>query len=425
MIYHVLGNLIEIIMIVYFYSLVFNSKLSFFKTFIVSCVFRLIIGALLINIWIDIRTRAPITIILEIIFITIMYRDNIFKKLFNLIVYFVMLVISETIAIFIYQKILNKDVTAFFDFNIYRFLMHVISCAITFILLMVYVKLSKKYILKIDENSALHIILYCFTQSIMAIVIYSLMIDYKILPSSLLILIFFIVLISFFVGFSMIKAFGRNATTKAEKKFYKEQLQLRDLHFEEINNQYIEYKKLRHDFYEHINIIDGLKNSGSTRVLNTYIEDVKNKLESTENLIFCKNPALDILFYNKNQKAKKFNIKTEYRITEPPEGLLSDMDLCSIVSNLLENAIRGAIEFSGEGKFLSFESYIKSGQFVIVVQNSSNLIENTETTKPDKLNHGYGIKIIESIAKQNNGNVVFRYDEGVFTSIIGLRLKDQ
>ena len=86
------------------------------------------------------------------------------------------------------------------------------------------------------------------------------------------------------------------------------------------------------------------------------------------------------------------------------------MDLCTIVSNLLKNAVE-AVDSGGEivVHIIRKEKYAQ-----IEISNSCKntlQVDNTgkiETSKLDKENHGYGISNVKKAVQKNHGE--FQYD---------------
>ena len=92
---------------------------------------------------------------------------------------------------------------------------------------------------------------------------------------------------------------------------------------------------------------------------------------------------------------------------------LSDYDLCSLIGNILDNAIEASKD--ADNPYISF-SIKKEGNCCIIQCNNTflnppKIINNRfQTTKHNKKTHGIGTQIIKSIAYNNNGTAVFNID---------------
>lgn len=206
-------------------------------------------------------------------------------------------------------------------------------------------------------------------------------------------------------------------------QFYQTERALRDKHYIEMRKQYDTIRRMRHDFYSHVETLETLRERGQSEEVFEYIDSMQKEFEKISAVSFCSIPALDALVYNKVEEAHKKGIRTEIHIGELNRSLMTDYELCSVASNMMQNAIDGADNFSGAEKFMELECYIRSGFFVMKVRNSANKpLPGMKTTKKDCTNHGYGTNIIRNITRNHNGNAVFEYDEKTrtFTCVVNI-----
>ena len=91
----------------------------------------------------------------------------------------------------------------------------------------------------------------------------------------------------------------------------------------------------------------------------------------------------------------------------------SDFDLCSLISNLFDNAAdccRCAADPAGTQIVL--KSGIRSGYFVISCVNTCTEPPPDEQSSRPKEGHGYGKEIIRSICRKYDGEYTLRYADG-------------
>jgi sensor histidine kinase regulating citrate/malate metabolism len=139
------------------------------------------------------------------------------------------------------------------------------------------------------------------------------------------------------------------------------------------------------------------------------------------------NTAINVMLnYYLSQKLENCNVIVEGYASENIN--IADMDLCTIVSNLLKNAIESVskiIERTTEIRFFIFQGdeYLRirvenDVQGVVLSdQNQMNV-----TTKPDKENHGFGIMNIKSVAKRYEGTYRAISKNGVYRVEVTLKL---
>lgn len=103
---------------------------------------------------------------------------------------------------------------------------------------------------------------------------------------------------------------------------------------------------------------------------------------------------------------------------------MKDIDIISIFSNLLNNAIEGSE--TSEKKLIYVNIYKMNNNFVIIkIENSCDkqpIEENGfyKTTKISQGEHGIGLKSVVNALKQYNGDLRMEYDSGekIFSSMI-------
>lgn len=120
------------------------------------------------------------------------------------------------------------------------------------------------------------------------------------------------------------------------------------------------------------------------------------------------NAIVDGILREKAAKCEKYNILFEYSILFPEKTTLSFSTLISLFSNLLDNAIESCISASVTQPKIRLTIDYKGNFLVIFMQNAKTASlsfdsEKKETTKQDALSHGFGLSIIEDIAKLHNG----------------------
>lgn len=133
-------------------------------------------------------------------------------------------------------------------------------------------------------------------------------------------------------------------------------------------------------------------------------ELVKHQTKITE-INYCSNPIVDAILYNKKILAKKYGIETKIQVITPDKFNIAPIDLVSLFSNLIDNAIEATIK--SDSRFINIECYPINNHFVIKVGNTKCKedyidIKKVRTTKNNSDEHGLGIQIIK--------NIILKYD---------------
>ena len=255
------------------------------------------------------------------------------------------------------------------------------------------------------------ILMYFMLQFICLLLVYVVLWDYKIQTTPLMILFLVILSVSMFFGGYLLKMVRAASAEQARADQMALRAKLADEHFGRLQVQYEQYRKLRHDYYNHINVIRSIQDPEKREA---YIAELTKKIEDRNGIAFCSDAVLDALLFNEKAQADEKGVKMTYKIGDLSEMSIPDLDVCSVLSNLLDNAITAAAECSAE-RFVELTMTVMAGQLVICVSNSANAPkENLETTKSDRASHGLGLSIVRDIADKYDGATVYSYENGVF-----------
>ena len=183
----------------------------------------------------------------------------------------------------------------------------------------------------------------------------------------------------------------------------------------------------RHDMRHHLVVIDTYIKTKDIEGLNAYIKEYRSSLTPPAG-IYCENLALNsIIGYYKERSEEKgsaFNVQ----VSLPKEPLFPDIDLCAIVSNLLENAAEACARMKSENSFINVKiSATTSSLLAIIVENSyEGEIQrsgNTFISSKKKGRKGIGISSVLNIVEQYNGLSKFVYQNQVFQASVLLKVR--
>ena len=94
-------------------------------------------------------------------------------------------------------------------------------------------------------------------------------------------------------------------------------------------------------------------------------------------------------------------------------------DMTVILGNLIDNALR-AVSLVTENGFIDFVIHYSKGMLLIKISNPFCTYIKQEggqiiTSKPDKENHGYGLRSVNETVAKYNGTIEIETDENIFT----------
>lgn len=183
--------------------------------------------------------------------------------------------------------------------------------------------------------------------------------------------------------------------------------------YKNISHYNNELLMLRHDITKHYLLLHSMSET-DPEGLKTYLDELLGKVQGIPPLVNTENQILNILVNNRLHKAREQGIKLDIVSSQaPPELLLTDAELCSLVLNILDNAIENAAQVKSDS-WIRLNLHCKNNHFVFVCENSmlpQNDIPEKNAKKISIPRHGYGLKIIHSIL-QNYGDLVSIQSEG-------------
>lgn len=152
--------------------------------------------------------------------------------------------------------------------------------------------------------------------------------------------------------------------------------------------------------------------------------------------------ALDALLMVKARACQERGVRFEVEVTLPDGFHMDDVDLCAMVSNLLDNALNACERLPHDARWITVSIDVVAGILVVQVRNSYeaeehiptseidaplgchvNMRENQEVgadTAPRAIvrEHGWGLKIVDMIARRHGGELSCEQAEGEWASII-------
>ena len=182
---------------------------------------------------------------------------------------------------------------------------------------------------------------------------------------------------------------------------------------------------IKHDLKNQIQIAYAMRNKNDNFV--NILEDIDAELDKVNTNIYSKNEILNTVLLLKKIEAKKFDINMVYKIDKSISlDSMKDSDVCKLFSNLLDNSIEASKKT--DDKKILLKLCKRNDYIVLICENTykEELRKNILgflTTKENKKEHGYGIKIIKSISDKYGGEMNIQAKNGLFKVIIVFNIK--
>lgn len=189
------------------------------------------------------------------------------------------------------------------------------------------------------------------------------------------------------------------------------------------------HKEFIHNISHHLKTIGELAKDKDTNSIISVLQDLNIELENNSLSIYCSNPVVNSVLSEKKSIADKEKIDLDIYV-EPGVTFkgISDADIITMLSNLMDNALRAAE--TAQKKEVAVRIYVENeGCFhVIKIQNyfAGALIKNAsgfETTKSTGELHGIGIKSVKRTAEKYHGYLECFIEGQQFTAVLLLRIQ--
>lgn len=188
----------------------------------------------------------------------------------------------------------------------------------------------------------------------------------------------------------------------------------------EIQNMYRQVRGWRHDYRNHIQNMKIQLAEGNYDKLSDYLCELADDLDTVDTVIKTGNVMADAILNSKLDIAEKLGVSLNVKASIPDRLPMSDVELCSVLGNMLDNAVEACGALPENERFIRVYIGQLKKQFYISVQNSAGRVRREKgsylSTKQGE--HGYGLFRIDRIVGKYGGYVNRQNEEGVFATEI-------
>jgi len=182
--------------------------------------------------------------------------------------------------------------------------------------------------------------------------------------------------------------------------------------------------KARHDFRQTIYTLKELSSEQDLAAIDAYLGRYIEALPQKETADYCRDHALNALLNHYARRAEQNGIRTDIK-TDLPETLYIDsVDLCSIIGNILDNAIAACCEVPEEKRFIRLVVSEEQGSELYIAASNSfggRLRQKKgRYLSTHKGGNGIGLISIVATAERCGGTADYSHSDGVFYSNVML-----
>ena len=220
--------------------------------------------------------------------------------------------------------------------------------------------------------------------------------------------------------FMMASSLSKNARLQQENHF----LSMQRARYDNLRAAIDEARQARHDLRHHFNRLAALAEVGDLAQIQAYLTAAAGRIPSL-NMHFCDNSAADSVIGHYCALAEREGIPFHARIDLPAKLPVEEIDLCLVLSNLLENALEANLRMSATNRQIDVEAYMHADHLLLIqVVNpfdgeirEKHAVFQSSKRKGD----GVGIQSVRRICEKNGGASTFSHEDGIFTVKVMLR----
>lgn len=237
---------------------------------------------------------------------------------------------------------------------------------------------------------------------------------------TILTLMFFLLLLMCVIFYFIVNALIQKAEAEDKNHIF----MMQEKQYDALQRYLDADSRARHDFRQTIYTLKELSNEKDYAAIDEYLRLYLDALPQKNTRSFCRDRALNALLNYYMHDAQDRSIAADFQINLPEKVWIESIDLCSILGNILENAITACDELPAEKRFLHLVLSAEQGsELYIAVSNSFSgkvKMKKDRYLSTHKGGSGIGLYSIAATAERYDGTANFTHDNNVFYSDVML-----
>jgi len=198
------------------------------------------------------------------------------------------------------------------------------------------------------------------------------------------------------------------------------QMELEQFHYQEVERRRQDLTKIRRDFNKQLVSVAQLVRSGEESPAQALIRSLSAEINKTKENPYCAIPVVNAILTEKARECAAAGIGFDVELDMPARLSVEPMHLCSIFSNLMDNAINACKQIRGETPAIRLCSKVDGDYLFIKAVNPS-----AAPPKKPLPGRGYGTRILSDLAARYGGNYQSEYRDGMYTAVASLLAVDR
>jgi len=215
---------------------------------------------------------------------------------------------------------------------------------------------------------------------------------------------------------------SQEKTTAAQEELRDTQheIELEKSHYEAVQQRMEELEVIRKDFNKKLETVANLAREGEDASARDNIALLAEKINSTRENPYCDIPVINAILTEKEQECEAAGIILSIDLKIPDTLTFAPMHLCSIFSNIIDNAVTACRKLTDTEKPVIGVSSLTDGDYLVIkATNPSDIPEKAA------IGRGYGTRILKELTERYNGDYMSDYKDGIYTVLLSLLVTER
>lgn len=228
-----------------------------------------------------------------------------------------------------------------------------------------------------------------------------------------------LVLLCSAIIFNLYDKIQEETDTRIREALYEQQLEYYTKQYQEISRSQEETRKMRHELKNNYILLEALAQKGDTEGILTYLPEMY-KASPRGASAHTGNMVVDAVINHRILSARADHIEFQLKLNIPTHLDTSDIKLCGLLGNALDNAIEACLRMPEEKRCITISMEVEKKNLFIEISNpyDGTIFSNNKgqllTRKENSAHHGYGLSIMRELLSNNYGSMETVWDESTF-----------
>ena len=237
----------------------------------------------------------------------------------------------------------------------------------------------------------------------------------RVLQGYIVISIALLFLMLFFNAIFLLMAISINRNVRLQQE--NQLLSMQQQRYESLKAAIEEARQARHDLRHQLCQLAALAEEGDLEKIKAYLSGAVSRIPSLE-LHFCENRAADSVVGYYCALAKREQIPFSVQIDLPECLPVDEINLCLVLSNLLENALEASLRTAPARRRIELTAYLHGNSLALIqVENTYDGVIREKGgvfQSSKRKGDGVGLQSVRHIAEKSCGVSTVTYQDGLF-----------